>query len=169
MNKLQRAGTAIAVVLWLWSLAAAPWESQSLITDRAHGKLGDYLFRIEWCPVVDPPASQHGPPRLRLDVLTVEWIAIGLFAVGVVWWGRNSQRKDASSLATEGQAATRLPLAPASAPRQMRVSTAVALCVVVVVVAVILTKSLSHAPPPALRGHWILEKKGNPYLAACRT
>lgn len=152
MSALQRVGISVGVVLWLCSLALAPWETQSVILDRALGRPGDYLFRIEWSPLIHPPTSQHGPPRLRLDVLAVEWIAIGLLVAGgfrVFRAGTVGVRKPATQESSREVHESAV----------VRLSTAIAACVVVATLVAILTAYVHRRQRLDLPGFTIIPEE----------
>lgn len=65
--------------LWIWSMLSAPWD----VATQRTGTIKYYS--VEHAPVWAPPASDRpsAPSRLKLEILLVEWLAIGLVAAGV--------------------------------------------------------------------------------------
>jgi hypothetical protein len=71
--------SALALAVFLFTLVRAPWEGRVRITNS------DVGVGFSHAPLWAPPDFQRGAsPRLRLDILGVEWLAISGLAAGIL-------------------------------------------------------------------------------------
>lgn len=62
----------------LLNLIAAPWQTVTDLARFTGGSVPEPSYSIRWTPLWDPPTSTLAAPRLRLDVLFVQWVSAAL-------------------------------------------------------------------------------------------